>query len=78
LRIALQRLTSCEQVSLFSDHTNLIFEKFHPYLARDLLELDALSAKVDVRALGALCKRIVNLNFSSPDATGGKRDHFSD
>ena len=58
LRGTIHRLALGQITKLFSDQTNLLFEKFHPYLARDLLELDALSSKVDTAALAGLCERI--------------------
>lgn len=58
LRGTIHRLALGEITKLFGDQTNLLFEKFHPFLARDLLELDALSSKVDAAALAGLCERI--------------------
>lgn len=58
LRNTLRRVASGGKVNLFSGETNLIFEKFHPYLTRDLLELDALSARLDPGALAELCMQI--------------------
>jgi len=37
---------------------NLIFEKFHPYLTRDLLELDALSSRIDLVSLPQLAAEL--------------------
>lgn len=78
LHDALQRLASGEPISLFGDQTNLIFEKFHAHLTRELLELDVLSAKVDAAALEGLCRRIMSVNVSSFSETGQKGDQFSD
>lgn len=58
LNDTLLRIATGEPVSLFGEQTNLIFEKFHPYLTRDLLEMDALGAKVDRAALAGLCDQI--------------------
>lgn len=53
--------TLCEgkQVNLFTDGTNLLFEKFHPYLTPELLAQDALSARLDVDAIPGLCADLV-------------------
>lgn len=66
LRGTIHRLALGEVTKLFDDQTNLLFEKFHPYLARDLLELDALSSKVDAAALAGLCERIEHLGVGGP------------
>jgi len=66
----LQRIAMGEAVSLFGDQTNLIFEKFHPYLTRDLLELDALAFKVDAGALAGLCGRIIRPKAGMPETDG--------
>ena len=62
----LGRIVGGEEVSLFTDQTNLIFEKFHPYLTRELLELDALSSKVDREYLKYVAEII--LATGVPDA----------
>ncbi|MCH8521956.1 MAG: DEAD/DEAH box helicase [Glycocaulis sp.] len=49
---------------LFSEQTNLLFEKFHPFLTRDLLIADALSSKLDLPALPALAQSIVAVQSS--------------
>ncbi|WP_323009809.1 DEAD/DEAH box helicase [Paracoccus sp. (in: a-proteobacteria)] len=53
------RIASGEDFALFNDQTNLIFEKYHPYLTRDLLERDALSSKVDRDSLRGVAKMIL-------------------
>jgi len=58
LNATLKRIASGEPVGLFGVQTNLVFEKFHPYLTRDLLEMDALAIKVDKGALRGLCEQI--------------------
>lgn len=58
----LRLIAAGEEFSLFSDQTNLTFEKFHPYLTRDLLELDALASKVDIASLTNVCGRISDTN----------------
>ena len=60
IRATLQRIAAGEPVNLFGDQTNLIFEKFHTYLARDLLQLDALGCKVDASYLPQLCHQIIS------------------
>ena len=47
------------KVDLFLDGTNLLFEKFHPYLTPELLAQDALSARLDVEALPTLCAKLI-------------------
>lgn len=59
LRATLKDIASGEPVNLFADQTNLIFEKFHTYLSRDLLERDALASKVDLASLPKLCQQIL-------------------
>ena len=56
----LHRMAAGEEVDFFNDETNLIFEKFHPYLTRDLLKLDALSSRISAAALPAICNRILS------------------
>jgi ATP-dependent helicase Lhr and Lhr-like helicase len=48
-----------EEIQLFSAKTNLVFEKFHPYLTRPLLEKDALASKLDVVALPGLARSVL-------------------
>lgn len=57
---SLGEIAAGEKLSLFNDQTNLIFEKFHTYLSRPLLELDALSGKVDVDSLPSLCGQLLS------------------
>ena len=56
---ALRMLSEGEQVELFPDGTNLMFEKFHPYLTPELLAQDALSARLDADALPGLCSDMI-------------------
>lgn len=44
--------------NLFAHSPNLIFEKFHQYLTEELLQADALSARLDPAALASLCREI--------------------
>ncbi len=55
----LRALSDAKQVDLFADGTNLKFEKFHPYLPRELLAQDALSTRLDAEALPDLCSELV-------------------
>jgi len=56
---ALRTLSEGKQIDLFSEGTNLLFEKFHPYLPPELLAQDALSARLDAEALPGLCGALV-------------------
>lgn len=47
----LKRIGEGEEVDLFAGAGNLLTEKFHPYLTRELLELDAISSKVEPQHL---------------------------
>lgn len=60
VRATLHAIASGEPVDLFGEQTNLIFEKFHTYLSRDLLERDALGCKVDASCLPTLCQKIIS------------------
>lgn len=57
---ALHRLATGEPTILFGENTNLLFDKFHPYLTRPLLEMDALSSRVDARSLPEVCSNILS------------------
>lgn len=57
----LARIASGEECFLFNEQTNLIFEKFHPYLTRELLELDALSSRIDRNSMQGVVKQILTL-----------------
>jgi len=48
---ALRDLSQMTAKDLFNEDTNLVFEKFHQYLSPALLQIDALSTKLDVEAL---------------------------
>lgn len=56
---ALSRIAAGKECVLFNDQTNLIFEKYHAYLTRDLLELDALSSKIDRDSLKHVAENIL-------------------
>ncbi|XBQ17387.1 MAG: DEAD/DEAH box helicase [Oceanicaulis sp.] len=55
----LGRVEAGEKIQLFSNETNLIFEKFHPYLTRPLLEMDALASKLDMVALPGIARSVL-------------------
>lgn len=59
VRATMHGIASGEPANLFGDQTNLIFEKFHTYLSRDLLERDALACKLDLGSLPKLCQKII-------------------
>jgi ATP-dependent Lhr-like helicase len=44
--------------NLFAHSPNLIFEKFHQHLTEELLQADALSARLDPAALASVCREI--------------------
>lgn len=52
----LERIRDGEAVDLFAGAGNLLTEKFHPYLTRQLLELDAISSRLEPQNL----VRVVN------------------
>lgn len=60
---ALRTLSQGQQINLFPDGTNLLFEKFHPYLMPELLAQDALSARLDAGALPGLCAALLPSTF---------------
>ncbi len=60
LRAALRELAEDKVPKLLSKEMNLIFEKFHPYLSRPLLEQDALSSRIDIKALPGLSAAILS------------------
>ena len=47
----LKRIGEGEEVDLFAGAGNLLTEKFHPYLTRKLLELDAISSRLEPKCL---------------------------
>ena len=64
LKKALREIATGGDVELFGDQTNLIFEKFHPYLTRDLLQADALSARINRSSLEKVCSGIIKNSFA--------------
>lgn len=51
----LRSLAGGNSVDLFGNSPSLIFEKYHHYLTNELLQLDALSARLDRDALPDIC-----------------------
>ncbi len=56
---ALSTLAKGKEVDLFAHSPNLLFEKFHSHLTEDLLQKDALSARLDEGALAELSQSIL-------------------
>lgn len=48
-----------QAISLFHEKTNLIFEKYHAFLSRNLLEMDALSSRLNTSALPGIAKNLL-------------------
>jgi ATP-dependent Lhr-like helicase len=56
LNEVLKRIGEVEDVDLFAGAGNLLTEKFHPYLTRELLELDVISSRLEPRVLATLMR----------------------
>ena len=61
LRSVLADIRSGEPVDLFAGAGNFMSEKFHPYLSKPLLELDAASSKLVPQILPTLVERIIQV-----------------
>jgi len=61
----LSRIAEGEMLELFNDQTNLVFEKFHPFLTRELLQLDALSSRVDSNSLQRVATEVIARSVGS-------------
>ena len=61
----LSEMANGEIPDLFAHEPNLIFEKYHSYLTNDLLELDALSMRVDADCLQELCSDLQPVDSES-------------
>jgi ATP-dependent helicase Lhr and Lhr-like helicase len=59
LRSTLENFTRTEKLDLFAHSPLLVFEKFHPYLTNDLLEIDAISQRVDIGSVMPLCVELL-------------------
>ncbi|MDA5194223.1 DEAD/DEAH box helicase [Govanella unica] len=59
LRTTLETFAGGGTAHLFEDKGNLIFEKFHPWMTTDLLQLDALSVRLNLGALADVCRDIL-------------------
>lgn len=68
LRETLRHMAAGNEITLFGEEANLVFEKFHPYLTRELLKLDALSSKVDAGSLPDICKRLLSFGIFKEEA----------
>lgn len=55
----LRRIGDREDVNLFAGAGNLLTEKFHPYLSRELLELDAISSRLEPQNLARVVRNLV-------------------
>ena len=60
----LKRIAEGEDVDLFAGAGNLLTEKFHPYLTRELLELDAISSRLEPNQLSILVKGFGTMKLS--------------
>ena len=61
LKATLKEIACSAQIStesILSGNTNLIAEKFHPYMSPDLLLQDATSRRINLSALPKLVSRI--------------------
>jgi len=56
----LKRIGEGEDVDLFAGAGNLLTEKFHLYLTRELLELDAISSRLEPQILATLVRDFVS------------------
>lgn len=54
LEAALVEIQAAETPYIFTSSTNLIYDKFHPYLSSELLQQDAMSGRLDLNALPTL------------------------
>jgi ATP-dependent Lhr-like helicase len=54
LETALSEIQAVETPCIFLSSTNLIYDKFHPYLSSELLQQDAMSGRLDLNSLPAL------------------------
>ena len=56
----LKRIGEGEGVDLFAGAGNLLTEKFHPYLTRELLELDAISSRLEPQNLASVVANLAS------------------
>ncbi|WP_319531904.1 DEAD/DEAH box helicase [uncultured Cohaesibacter sp.] len=66
----LEAIAEGRHTSLFGDSSNLISEKFHPYLSEELLQLDALSCRLDQTCIAPLAQEILE----QEDSKGSMRN----
>jgi ATP-dependent Lhr-like helicase len=55
----LRRIGDGQEVDLFAGAGNLLTEKFHPYLTRELLELDAISSRLEPNSLARSARNLL-------------------
>lgn len=55
----LRYIKSGQEIDLSGDDINLNFEKFHPFLSRELLLKDALSSRIDLESLPMMAEAIL-------------------
>ena len=60
----LNRIGEGEDVDLFAGAGNMLTEKFHPYLTRELLELDAISSRLEPNQLSIIAKGLDSMRLS--------------
>lgn len=56
----LKRIQNGDDVDLFAGAGNLLTEKYHPYLSRELLELDAISSRLEPQNLASVVARLAS------------------
>lgn len=61
LRATLAALANGEPVDLFAGDPNLVFEKYHRFLTKDLLRVDALSSRLAAESVPETCARILSV-----------------
>ena len=64
LENALKAMQASDEPEVFAENTNLVFDKFHPFLNRDLLQLDAASSRLDIGSLQVLANQLVSPSSS--------------
>ncbi|MCB1328741.1 MAG: DEAD/DEAH box helicase [Maritimibacter sp.] len=61
LPATLTALANGEPVDLFAGDPNLVFEKYHRFLTKDLLRVDALSSRLAAESVPETCARILSV-----------------
>ena len=70
----LSRMAHAEIPDLFAHSPNLLFEKYHSHLTKDLLKLDALSVRIDAGCLQKLCSELLSIKPRPDPRLAGGRD----